>query len=60
MITSYLELYIVYEGQLQIDIKAYKVGLEARKVGLKELLIEAQLHKRELDELDRWFELIPS
>lgn len=56
VITSYLELYTVYEEQLQINIKAYKASLEARKVGLKELLVEAQIHKKDLDDLDKWLE----
>lgn len=55
VITSYLRLYVKYEEQLQINIKAYKVGLEARKVGLRELLIEAQIHKKDLNDLDKWF-----
>lgn len=57
-ITLYLEFWEIYENQLQLDIKAYKVGLEQKKVGLKQLLVEVQNHRKDLDELDRWFDFI--
>ena len=57
-ITLYLDLYAVYEDQLHMDIRSYKAGLEQRKAGLKELLGEVQIHRKDLDDLDRRFNLI--
>lgn len=58
-ISSYISLYEVYEEQLSLNVKEYKAGLEKKKVGLNELLIEIQGHKKDLDEIDRWFDLNP-
>ena len=52
-IILYLDLYAVYEDQLQMDVKSYRAGLEQRKAGLKELLGEVQIHRKDLDNLDR-------
>lgn len=54
-ITIYLDLYAVYEDQLLMDIKNYRVGLEQRKAGLKELLGEIQIHRNDFDNLDKRF-----
>lgn len=54
--TLYLGYFTVHEELLALDIKAYKSGLEARKAGLKELLAEIQIHKRDLDMLDKKYE----
>jgi len=57
-IALYLEFWTIYEEQLKLDIKAYKASLEQKKAGLKQLLVEVQSHRKDLDELDRWFGLI--
>nr|PNR26425.1 hypothetical protein PHYPA_031000 [Physcomitrium patens] len=49
----YLDLYGVYEAQLQFSIKEYKTTLESKKSGLKDLLLEIQIHKQDLDQLDK-------
>lgn len=53
----YLDLYGVYEAQLQFSIKEYKTTLESKKSGLKDLLLEIQIHKQDLDQLDKWFDI---
>lgn len=54
-LTFYLHLYAIYEDQLQMDIKSYKTRLEQRKAGLKELLGEVQSHRKDLDDLEKRF-----
>lgn len=54
--TLYLGYFTEYEELLALDVKAYKSGLEARKAGLKELLAEIQIHRRDLDVLDKKYE----
>lgn len=55
-VSSYMSLYEVYEEQLSLNVKDYKAGLEKKKVGLKELLVEIQGHKKDLDEFERWLD----
>jgi hypothetical protein len=56
-LTFYLHLYAIYEDQLQMNIKSYKAGLEQRKAGLKELLGEVQSHRKDLDDLEKRFNI---
>lgn len=54
--TLYLGYFTEHEELLTLDVKAYKSGLESRKAGLKELLAEIQIHRRDLDKLDKKYE----